>query len=146
MSNVDLSPYQDQTNSAMTNFANRSAQNSFSRNAAQVSGNRNVADFRQGFRRNLPKWGAGFAQRGLSGGGIQSGVHNRAMQNFLGDYTRDMGRMQEDNFNTDQQFGFNQAQFTADRDSAMADIATRKAQMIAQTAQGIASLRPYLGG
>jgi len=54
--------------------------------------------------------------------------------------------MTEDQFGQDQQYDFNQARFTAERDSAMTDIATRKAQLIAQTAQGIASLRPYLGG
>jgi len=68
------------------------------------------------------------------------------MQNYVGDYTKDLGRMTEDQFGQDQQYDFNQARFTAERDSAMTDIATRKAQLIAQTAQGIASLRPYLGG
>lgn len=146
MTAPDLSPFLNQENAARSNFAGQSAQNTFNRGRTRAIGNRNVADFRQGFQRQLPSFSAAWGQRGLTGGGVQSGAFGRAMQNFVGDYTKDLGRMTEDQFGQDQQYDFNQARFTADRDSAMTDIATRKAQLIAQTAQGIASLRPYLGG
>lgn len=143
---ADLSPYIGQENAVRNDFAAKSAANAFSRNLGQQRGSRNITDFRQGFKRQLPQFTASFGQRGLSGGGIRSGVMQGAMRNFVGDYTRDLGRAQEDNFNEMQQYDFNQSRFQAERDRALADLQAQKAATIAATAAQIAALRPYMGG
>ena len=146
MASPDLSPILQRQNAIHQDFAAKQAANTFSRTLSQQRGSRQQADFRQGFQRSLPKFTGSFARRGMTGGGIQSGVFQNAMRNYVGDYTRDLGRMQEDYFIQDQQFGFDQARFTAERDNALADLAAQKAALIAQTAQQIAALKPYIGG
>lgn len=142
----DLTPFAKQAQAARSGFANRSATNTFAKNRSAQMGARAQTDFTQGFNRSLPKFTSGFGQRGLAGGGMQSGVMQNAMQQFVGDYTRDTGRMQEDLFAEQKQFDFNQSRFTADRDAELANIHAAKQATIAQTAQHIAALKPYAGG
>lgn len=146
MASPDLTPFMQRQSSVQQDFAAKSAANTFSRTLSQQRGSRQQADFTQSFNRGLPSFGAGFARRRLSGGGVSSGVFQNAMQNYVGDYTKNLGRMQEDIFNQDRQFEFDQARFTAERDQALADIASQKAALIAQTAQQINALKPYMGG
>ena len=146
MATADLSPILQQQNSIYNQFAQQSAANTFARNRASQKGQQGLADFRQGFQRQLPKFTAGFGRRGLAGGGIQSGVFQGAMQNYVGDYTKNLGRMEQDVWDTDQQYNFDQQRFAADRDQALASLQAQKALLIAQTAQHINGLRPYLGG
>lgn len=143
---VDLSPYLQQENSVRNDFAAKSAANAFSRTLAQQRGDRQMNDFRMGFRRQLPSFTSSFGRRGMTGGGINSGVYRNAMQNYVGDYTRNLGQMQQDYSGQLQQFDFDQQRFVAERDNALANIAAQKAAMIASTAQQIAALKPYMGG
>lgn len=143
---ADLTPILGQESAVRSDFAAKSAANAFSRNLSQTRGSRNIGDFSQGFRRQMPTFTSQFGARGLAGGGIHSGVMQGAMRNFVGDYTRDLGRMQEDNFNDLQQYDFNQSRFQAERDRALADLQAQKAAMIASTAAQISALRPYMGG
>lgn len=82
----------------------------------------------------------------MSGGGITSGVQQNAMQNYLGDYTRNTGQMQADQHDAMQQFDFNGARYQADLDRELADIHAQKQAMIAATAQHITAIKPYIGG
>jgi hypothetical protein len=146
MAAPDLSGFLQQESAARNTFADRSAQNTFAKNRTQMGGARALQDLRRGFTRSLPKFGASFGQRGLSGGGIRSGVMARAMNDYVGDYTRQVGRQQQDNFDQLQEYDFNQSRFAAERDQALADIAAAKAATIANTANQISALRPYMGG
>jgi hypothetical protein len=143
---ADLTPILGQENAVRQDFAAKSAANAFSRNLGQTRGSRNLSDFRMGFKRQLPSFTSSFGRRGLSGGGIRSGVMQGAMRNFVGDYTRELGRREEDNFNELQQYDFNQSRFQAERDRALADLAAHKAALIANTAAQISALKPYMGG
>lgn len=145
MNAPDLSPILRQQRSVQNDYAAKSTANTFSRGLAQQRGNRNIFDFKQSFGRQMPSFTAGMAQRGMAGAGVQSGVYQQAMQNFVGDHTRGLGRMTEDNFNSMRQFDMNQAGFDAARSSSMADIEAQKAQQIAQTAFNIQSVRPLMG-
>lgn len=145
MAAPDLSPILAQQNSIYQQFAQQSAQNTFARNNAATMGQRQIADFQQGFGRSLPKFAAQWGRRGMTGG-IGSGVQQAQTNQFIGDYTRDLGRLRGDIYNQDQQYGFNQAQFEAQRDQALASLQAQKAQLIASTAQHIAGLKPLMGG
>lgn len=144
MTTPDISAYTSAANAQRQQFANLSAQNTFNKNVAQTQNARTAADFQQGFNRQLPSFTAGFSQRGMSGGGINSGVMRGAMQDYLGDYTRDYGRMQQDFANQNNQFDFNQSGYQAQLNANLADIHAQKQSMIAQTAQHIQGLSPYL--
>lgn len=146
MAAPNLAPILQQQNAVNNNYSNQVAQNTFARNQAWSKGQQGLNDYTQQFHRQLPSFTAGFGRRGMSGAGIQSGVYQNAMNNFLGDYTKGLGRMQSDLYDQDQQYAFNQQRFAAERDNALADLAAQKAQLIASTAQHIAGLRPYLGG
>ena len=146
MAAPDLSPILQQQNSVYNNYSNQVAQNTFSRNQAWSKGQQGLNDYTQQFHRQLPSFTAGFGRRGMAGAGIQSGVYQNSMNNFLGDYTKGLGRMKSDLFDQDQQYAFNQQRFAAERDNALSNLAMEKAKLIASTAQNIAGLRPYLGG
>lgn len=143
---MDISPILRQQNAVRQDFGAKSAANTFSKTLSQKRGSRDLEGFQRGFRRDLPKFGSQFGARGLSGGGVSSGVQRSAMRNYLGDYTRNYGAMQQDIADQQTQYDFNQANFTAERDRALADLHAQKQALIAQTALQINGLKPYLGG
>jgi hypothetical protein len=146
MEQVDLLGYGRQKNKIYDDYSRQSAANAFGRQQAQQRGSRDLGDFTQGFQRTLPKFTAGFGRRGLAGGGVQSGVMRQAMQDYVGDYTKQLGYMQGDMSDSMHQFDLNQAGFTASRDSALDGLEADKTAMIAQTAANISALKPYMGG
>lgn len=146
MAAPNITPYVTAQNSARSQFAAESAANTFSRNLSAKRGRRDLGDMQRGFGRALPSFQASFGRRGLAGPGISSGVQQQAMGRFLGDYTRQYSDMQQNITDQSNQFDFNQSRFVADRDRALADIGMQKQALIANTAQHIASIRPYLGG
>lgn len=135
------SAYNQQVRSVNDDFAAKRASNAFSRTLSQRRGSRNIGDFQQNFRRQLPGLQGSYARRGLG----NSGVYQNALQQYTGDYARDLGRMYEDNSTELYQFDMNDATMSAERDRVLADLELQKAQQIALTAQNINNLKPYLG-
>lgn len=146
MNAPDLTPIASGQAAARRTYSQNLAQNTFSRNLAQKRGNRQVGDFRRDFQRQLPGFTASFARRGMSGPGIKSGVMQRAMNNYVGDYTRNLGYMKDDLNDNLRQFDFDASRFAAERDSTLASLEAQKAALIAGTAQHITGLKPLMGG
>lgn len=146
MAAPDLSPILRQQNDAVFNYGMNTANNAYDKAFFQRRGQRNMKDFRQGFERALPSFTAQQAQRGMAGGGVNSGVMQRAMRNYIGDYTQDMGRMQEDYNAGLTQFDVQQALYDDNFQSAMDDLEFQKALTIASTADGLTRLRQMYGG
>lgn len=146
MSTVDSGYYEAQRRGVEDQFAASMAANTYSRTLAQQRGSRDINLFRQGFQRSFPGYRATFGQRGLGGGGVGSGVMQRSMRNYLGDYNKQLNTMRSDV--TDQLRGFDLtgAQYQSQRTSALADIELQKAREIAFAAQNIEALRQALGG
>jgi hypothetical protein len=134
------SAYNSSVRSINDDFAAKRAANTFSRSLSARQGARNLTDFSQGFRRQMPQFQAGYAKRNLG----QSGIYQRALQNFTGDYARDFGRMQEDNASNQYQFDMNDAQMVSERDRVLADLDLQKQIQIATTASHINNLKPYM--
>jgi len=139
----DLTPITQGQSAVRRNYANNTAANAFSKTLSQKRGNRQLGSFQRNFQRQLPKFTAGFGQRGLSGPN-RSGVMQRAMNQYLGDYTRDLGYMKDDLNDELRQFDFNDARFAAERDAALASLEAQKAAIIAQTAQAVNGLKPFM--
>jgi hypothetical protein len=146
MAAPDLSPILRQQNEAVFNYGMNTANNAYDKAFFARRGSRDMEDFRSGFERQFPSFSAQQTQRGMGGGGIESGVMMRAMRNRIGDYTQDMGRMQED-YNTGlTQFDTQQALFDDQFQMAMDDLNFNKAFQIASTADGLTRLRQMYGG
>jgi hypothetical protein len=143
---VDTGYYESQRRGIDTTYAAQMATNTFSRTLAQNRGNRDLSFMTQSFKRQTPGFTSSFAQRGLGGAGVQSGVMQHAMQNYLGDYTTQYGQAQNDLTDQLRQYDLNAAQLGANRTGAYADLELQKARDVAFAAQNIEALRASLGG
>jgi hypothetical protein len=143
---VDTGYYESQRRGIDTNYAAQMAANTFSRTLSQSRGNRNLSFLSDSFHRQTPSFTSGFAQRGLGGPGIKSGVMQHAMQNYIGDYQTAYGQATNDLTDQMRQFDLNSAQLGANRTSALADMELAKARDVAFAAQNIEALRQSLGG
>ena len=145
MSAVDSGYYEQQRRGIEDQYAAQMASNTFSRTLGQQRGERNLSFMTQSFKREVPRFSAGFAQRGL-GGGQQSGVMRRSMSNYLGDFNTQYGEAQTDLYDQLRQFDLQGAQLGANRSASLAEMELAKAREIAYTAQNIAALRQMMGG
>lgn len=142
----DLSPILRAQNQAVYDYSMNTAQNAYDKSFFQRRGQRDMNQFRQGFERQLPSFTAQQTQRGLGGGGIRSGVMERAMRERLGDYTQSLGGMQEDYNRGLTQFDVQQAGYDDTLQQTLDDLAYAKAVGIADTADGLTRLRQIYGG
>lgn len=143
---VNLSPFNTAENAARQSFSAKATQNQFQKGMQANLGQRSMDEYTRGFGDTQGKFNAGFGQRGLSGGGIQSGVMARAMQQRIGDYTRNRGYMQQDQFDQSQQFDNNLSGYQAELARNLANINSQKAATIAGTAQHLTQIKPYYSG
>lgn len=146
MSIVDAGYYESRRRGIDEDYAARMAANTFSRTLGQQRGSRELSFMRRDFQRTTPRFTAQFGQRGFGGGGIRSGVMQRAMGDYLGDFTRQYGYAQQDLTDEARQFDLQGAQYGAQRTSALADLELEKQREIAFAAQNIEALRSILGG
>ncbi len=127
-------------------YGNDATQNAYGRFLGQQRFNRDRGDDKRSFGRQYSPYKAQFGQRGISGGGINSGVMNQKMGEFVGDYSRGQQRAYQDQTLANQSYDMQQAQSDQWRQQALQDIETQKANDIAWTAQNITELRELLGG
>jgi hypothetical protein len=142
---VDSGYYESQRRGIDDQYAAQMASNTFARTLAQTRGNRDLNLMTQGFQRKTPSFMAGFGQRGF-GGGVQSGVMQRSMQNYVNDFTQSYGAAQNDLTNQLRQYDLTGTQLTASHSGSLAELELAKAREIAYAAQNIEALRQSLGG
>lgn len=138
--------YESQRRGVENRYAIDSSQNAYGRFLSQQRGNRNLADTTRNFKQNYAPYASQFGARGLSTGGVQSGVRQRAMGNYVGDYYRNYGRQQQDLANEMQQFDMNQSLMDMWRAEELAAIDQQRTFDIASAAQNLEALREWLGG
>ena len=102
--------------------------------------------YRRSFGRQYAPYKSQFGARGLSGGGVDSGVMNQQMGEFVGDYSRGQQRAYQDQTLQNQSYDMGQAQSDQWRQQALQGIEETKANDIAWTAQNITELKELLGG
>lgn len=146
MATPDLSPILRQQRDATLNYGTQTAENAYQKGFFTQRGQRDMDQFRKGFDRSLPSFTAQQTQRGLGGGGIQSGVMRNAMANYIGDYTNQMGQMQQDLNAGISNFDSQQALYDDYYQQTMDDLELQKALSIANTADGILQLQQLFGG
>lgn len=142
----DAGGYERQKRDVEYDYGNQTATNAYGRFLSQQRGERGLGDMTRQFQNSYAPYKAQFGQRGLAGGGVQSGVQQQAMQNYTGDYMRNYGWGAQDLTQQLQQFDLNQDQLNAFRQQSLADIEAQKAQQIANDAQALEYLRQLVGG
>jgi hypothetical protein len=143
---VDSGYYESLQRGVNQEYAAGMAANTYSQTLARNRGNRDLSFMESSFKRSVPGFTSQFGQRGLGGGGVQSGVMQRSMSNYLGDYQREYSTAQRDLTDQLRQYDLQAAQLGAQRTSSLADIQLQKAREIAFAAQNIQALRDTLGG
>lgn len=143
---VDSGYYESLRRGVEQEYAAGMAGNTYSQTLARNRGNRALSFMQTDFSRSVPRFSASFGQRGFGGGGVQSGVMQRAMSNYLGDFQRSYTSGQQELTDQLRQYDLTAAQMGAQRTSALADIELQKAREIALAAQNIEALRGVLGG
>lgn len=143
---VDTSVYERQRQGIEDDYATKSATNAYSRFLSQQRGDRGVADYNRDFKRKAPSLTAAYGKKGLTGGGVQSGVYGKAMQTYVGDYQQNLSRTYADQAQELRQSDLSQAQLASARDRALSDMETDKAKEIAMAASYLSALKPQYGG
>jgi len=143
---LDLNPYQAARRGIRNQYQSQMAQNDYARTISQQRGQRQIADYRRDWTRTVPQFTSGYGQRGLAGPGVRSGVYARAMNQYLGDYERNRGRMQQDYTTNMNEFRLRGGQLGAEKEQALADVQARKARDMALAGVYLKNLRPLYGG
>ncbi len=142
----DYGGYERQKGDINYKYTTDAANNAYGRFISQQRGQRNLGDKERSFKRNWAPYKAEFSQRGLQGPGISSGVAQKSMQNYMGDYGRDYLRTQQDLTQNLQQYDQNQSNLDAWRSNALVDLESDKSNQIAMAAQNLEALRALFGG
>jgi hypothetical protein len=142
----DAGAYERQKTGIEYDYGNQSATNAYGRFLSQQRGERGLGDMTRNFQQGYAPYKAQFGQRGLAGGGINSGVQHQAMQNYAGDYMRNYGYQAQDLTQQLQNFDLNQSNLDAFHQQSLTDLEAQKAQQIANDAQAIEYLRQLVGG
>lgn len=127
-------------------YSSDAATNAYGRFLSQQRGSRTLGDMTRGFQRAYPGQKAQFGARGLAGGGIRSGTMQNAMRNFVGDFSRQYGRQQQDNTQELQGYDMNQYNLDAWRQQSLADLEAQKANEVSNAARNLQYIRQIVGG
>ena len=126
-------------------YSQDSTANAYGRFISQQRGTRGLKDNQDQYKRSFPNQTAQFGQRGLSAGGINSGIMNNSMNNFIGDYAKQQGRATQDLSGQLQQYDIDQVGMDSWRQRQMAAIEADKQQAIANDAAQLDYLRQTIG-
>lgn len=127
-------------------YGNQTASNAYGRFLSQQRGERSLGDMTRNFQQGYSPYKAQFGRRGLAGAGINSGVQQQAMSDYLGNYGREYMRGQQDLTQGLQQYDMNQTNLDAFKQQQLADLEAQKSQSIANDAATLEWLRQLVGG
>lgn len=139
---IDTSVYERQRSGINQDYAAKSATNAYSRFLSQQRGDRSISDYSRDFQRGVPGLTAAYSRRGLTGGGVKSGVYGHAMQRYVGDYQQNLDRQLADQATQGRQYDLTEAQLASARDRALSDMEVDKAKEIANAASYLSALKP----
>jgi hypothetical protein len=142
----DYGGYERQRGDINYKYSTDAATNAYGRFISQQRGERNLGDMKQNFGRAYPNYKSQFGQRGLAGGGINSGTMQQSMNRFVGDYAQQYQRGQQDMTQGLQQYDLNQMNLDQWRQQALQDVEQQKANDIANAAMNLQYWKQALGG
>jgi hypothetical protein len=146
----DLSLFEQQRRNLQQSYAQNAALNAYRKYLAETAGQRPIttleeAAFKfgvgQGYLGEVPKITSSYAQRGLQGQGVKSGIYNRALSQYASDRARNLGYARADLANQMRGYDLAGSQALAGYQQGLADIESDKARQIAADAQALLNLR-----
>lgn len=140
----DPSLYERQRRNLQESFSQQSALNAYQKFLAQKEAERGIRDINEaafGFRREVPRLTSSFAQRGLTGRGVQSGVYNKALTEYGQQRARQLGEAQGSLADMLRGYELRQGQLLSGYETSLADLEAAKARQIAQDAQALLNLQ-----
>jgi hypothetical protein len=138
---IDPSIYAHQRRGVSSRYNQQTAMNALGRFVSSQRGNRQITDYNQAYQQQTPKFTSSYAQRGLAGSGVRSGVYQNALRTRAANYSQGYNRMTADNQANLRQYDLNQAGYETDKQSALADIEAQKARDIANAAAYLNALK-----
>ncbi len=115
--------------------------NAYRQFLSKTRGQRNIDQYDREVKKAAPKLTSEYAQRGLYGQGVRSGIYNRGIREFGTEAVRQRGYLTEDLSEADRQYDIGQRQLLASLQASLADMETDKARQISQDAQALLQLR-----
>lgn len=142
---IDASKYTRARASVNEDHLTKQASNERGRFLAQKRGNRQRADSRRNFGRQQAGFMESSARRGLTGGGVKSGAFQQALRQRTGDYTRQVGRFEDDAAEQQRGFDMSAAALDRQRDQMLRQIEEDRQREIAMAALQLKALKPLYG-
>lgn len=139
---LDTSKYESGRRKVNDEWGAKRAANEFGRFTSQQRFSRDIGDFKQNFGDQQGGFMGAQARRGLTGGGVNSGSFQQALQKRATGFTQNLGRMQQDAASQQQQYQMDAGNIDRWRGEALADIEASKQRDIAMAALQLQSLRP----
>lgn len=146
MTTFDPSAYEQKRRGISNQYTSQSAINALGRFNAQQRGDRTAFDYRQDYQRQTPSFTSSWGRRGMTGGGVQSGVYQNALTSYVNQHNTGLNRLYADTQNELNEYDMNAANLATERDRAYADLEVEKAREIANAAQYLDALRRQFGG
>ena len=137
----DPSLFEANRRAATSRYGAESAMNAYRQFLSKRRGQRNIEKYDREVKRAAPKLTSEYAQRGLYGQGIRSGIYNRGISEFGQEAVRQRGYLTEDLSEDDRLYDIGQRQLLANLQASLADMETDKARQISQDAQALLQLR-----
>lgn len=146
----DLSLFDQQRRNLQESYAQNAALNAYRRYLAETAGQRPITQLEeqpfkfgvgQGYLGELPKITSSYAQRGLQGKGVRSGIYNRALSQYASDRARNLGYAKTDLASQMRGYDLADTQALSSYQQGLADLEANKARQIAADAQALLSLR-----
>jgi hypothetical protein len=145
----DPSIYESQRRNLLANYAQQASLNAYQRYLTDLRNQRSFANLeRQAFGTTstgglgqVPKLTSSYAQRGLKGQGIQSGLYNRALSQYAQDRARSLGSAQQDMDAANRGYDLTQTNLESNLRLGEQDIESNKARQIAEDARALLQLR-----
>lgn len=137
----DPSMFENRRRGLTQQYGAESAMNEYARMLAQQRGSRSLGEFQRQVTKQIPQFARSFGRKGLQGQGIRSGLFNRAISEFGQEAARQQGYTVQDLAEEQRQFQLREAQAKSNLEQALLDLESEKARQIAESAQGLLSLR-----
>lgn len=139
----DPSVYSRARQGINSDFAAKSAANLYARQLSQTRGSREIGDLRKQYTQRTPGFVASYAQRGLTGPGVSSGVYTNALQRYAASNMEGIQGVRDRMAQDENQFSLSQAQLANERQSALFDLQRQKRAEIAAAAAQLAAFQQF---
>lgn len=145
----DPSIFEQQRRGLLNTFAQQAALNTYQRYLAETRGQRPILNLEEaafgrtptGGLGEVPKLTSSYAQRGLQGQGMKSGIYNEALSSYAKNRARQLGYAREDQAGALRGYDVQKTGYESDLATGMQDIESNKARQIAADAQALLQLR-----